>query len=79
MGAVGNCATDGAKWLQRGRKQRIMKEKRCGAIDCAWYDTDCAFCEICEYDATNGDAYYEGQGVLDVADIILHRRRDAAR
>lgn len=56
-----------------------MEEKRCGAIDCVWYDTDCAFCETCEYDATGYDAYYEGQGVLDVADIILHRRRDAAR
>lgn len=56
-----------------------MEDKKCGAIDCVWYDTDCAFCEVCEYDATDSEAYYDGQEVLDVADIILHRRRSAAR
>lgn len=30
-----------------------MEYKKCGAIECVYYDTDSPFCDICEYDKNN--------------------------
>lgn len=27
-----------------------MEYKKCGAIECVFYDSDSPFCDICEYD-----------------------------
>lgn len=47
-----------------------MDYKKCGAIDCVWYDTDCVLCDYCEYDRRSDNAYYEGREAGEVMDAI---------
>lgn len=47
-----------------------MDYKKCGAIDCVWYDTDCALCDYCEYEKRDDVAHYEGHEASEMIDMI---------
>lgn len=52
-----------------------MIDKTCGATDCVWYDTDCAFCDVCEYDARRDGMYYDGHEAEVMTDLIFDNSR----
>lgn len=47
-----------------------MDLKKCGAIDCVWYDTDWAWCGVCEYVKQDDKTHHEGHEADETDDMI---------